>query len=393
MDGLTTAIPLLHAALTGARRGDYEHIAEARRSFGFVGVHGEPEVGTTKVVENAIRFAGTGGIRVDLDIDTDEDGVAQSLARGLARQVLGTDALSQMAAPDLLPAWAQQRFVDLTERVGRPVAQLGFDTEADPVPISAVMEAIAAVYEHEHRRPVLWIDSLQAPLVVSRHQVDVDALLWNVRATHQQIEMPVIVSSSRAASRVAHGKSRAFYGDGAWVTLGRPGLDVWQEVGRSLDPEPTATWIRQMAEITHAHPQSMLLALALRVTLPESWSPLELWQFMLSLDAGHTARAMQHARSLHRLGGDLFAGLSRGIGPYEGARTKAAQMERQRAVRRLHEGGLITQPRPRAWEITNPLLAGRLRGQMPLTSSEAGPFEVPDEEDPPAKAFRSDESD
>jgi len=282
---------------------------------------------------------------------------------------------------------AQRAFVQYAERIGRPVAHAGVDRDADPVTITAALDAIAEVYRNAENPPTLWVDTLQAPMVVSRHQVDVNDLLWNVRAIRHQIELPVIVSGSRVASKVAHNPDGAFYGDGAWVTLSRPGTDVWVEVARVLNPAPSPGWVRQLADITHGHPQATLLALALSTTLGTGRSSLELWQAMLSLDAGHTARAMQHARSLHRLGGDMLSNLAHGLGPYEGARTKAAQMERQRAVRGLHEGGLITQPRPRAWEITNPLVAGRLRGQTPLVSAEAGPILVADDGDPLLRAL------
>lgn len=379
MDGLTRSIPHLHAALSAARQRDYAHIDDALRRFGVTGVHGEPEVGTTTVIETAIRASHQDSIRVDLYTATDEHTVAWAMAHGLARTVMGRDALSQMAAPDLQPTWAQQAYVKLAEQVGQRTARFAVgDGRSDIVGITEVLDGIATVFEQAAMPPVLWIDHLQAPLVISRHQVDVDHLLWNLRGLQQKVELPIIISGSRTSTAIAYGETGAFHGDGVWVTLGRPGLDVWGQVAVSLgELAPSPSWVTHMAEITHSHPQSMLLALALCTELPQRGrTPLELWQFMLSLDAGHTARAMQHARSLHRLGGDVLEGVAKGMRPYGGARTKSEQMERTRAVKRLHEGGLITQPRPRAWEVTNPLLAGRLRGEFPLTSGDARPFEV-----------------
>jgi hypothetical protein len=371
----------LHAALTAARHREHAHIDDALRRFGITGVHGEPEVGTTTVIENAIRVSTQDSIRVDLEIATDERTVALTMARELARIIMGRSALSQMAAGDIAPTSAQRAYVDFAERVGRRVATFAvMEGRSEIVEVTEVLDAIAAVTAQAVNPPVLWIDHLQAPLVAARHQVDVNDLLWNVRGVQQRLELPIIISGSRASSAVAYGEKSAFHGDGLWITLGRPDVEAWRHTARSLDEKaPSPSWVTQMAEITAGHPQSMLLALALSVELPDhARTPLELWQLMLSLDAGHVARAMQHARTLHRLGGDIFEAIARGTRPYEGARTKSEQMERQRGVKRLHEAGLITQPRPRTWEVTNPLVAGRLRGELPLTSGEARPYEVAD---------------
>lgn len=378
MAGLTTTIPRLHEALTVARRSDVVHVDDALRRFGVTGIHGEPEVGITAVVEGALRLNGQTSIRVDLDTATDERGVAWALVHGLARVMIGPAAVAEMLRADVASTDVQRAYLGFTEQVGRSVAAFALDEDASAVEISEALDAIAAATEQMVDPPVLWIDHLQAPLVTARHQVDVNDLLWNVRGVHQRLELPIIVSGSRAASEVAHGAHGAFFGDGVWVTLGRPGVDAWQRVARSLgDRAPSPSWVNQFADITAGHPQAMLLALALSVEFPDHAStPLGLWQLMLSLDAGHVARAMQHARTLHRLGGDLLVAIARGGRPYEGAQGKAAQMERQRGVKRLHQAGLITQPRPRAWHVTNPLLAGRLGGQLSLTSRDAGFVEV-----------------
>ncbi len=385
MVGLTTSIPPLHEALTAARRQEHATIDDALGRFGMTGVHGEPEVGVTTVIADAIRFGGYDSIRVDLEAATDQRSVAWSMAYGLARAVMGRSALGQMIARDIAPTWARHAYVDFAKTVGPRIAAFVLDEGRSPVvDVAEVLRAIATVTEQRVDPPVLWIDHLQAPLVGARHQVDVNDLLWNVRDAHQALELPIIVSGSRASSSVAHGEKAAFHGDGTWVSLTRPDLGVWQRTAGSLgDSAPPPAWVAQMVDITAGHPQSMLLALALSVEVP-AWArtPLELWQAMLSLDAGHIARAMQHARTLHRLGADILSAVAGGIGPYEGATTKSGQMERQRAVRRLHVSGLITQPRPRIWEITNPLLAGRLRGAMPRTPGEARPPEASADEPP-----------
>jgi hypothetical protein len=129
-------------------------------------------------------------------------------------------------------------------------------------------------------------------------------------------------------------------------------------------------WLRDLTEMTEQHPATTLLALALRATGKAASSPLALWQDMLPLDDGHTGRAVQHARSLHRLGGRILEQIAHGIGPYEDAARGSVQ-DINRAVRRLHQAGLIFQPKPRTWDVTNPLVAARLRGALPLTGRDA----------------------
>jgi hypothetical protein len=361
MVGLIGSIPALHDALSGARHNDLARVDEGLRGFGVTGVHGEPEVGVTSVVAGAIGRRSC--IRVDLDGAASEGDVAAMLARGLAQTLIGRRDFSLLAAPAVAPTSVHRAYIDFAERAGERVAAFAVaDRPTDVIDVSEVLDAIERVHRGNADSPILWIDHLQAPLLTPRHPVDVDALLWNVRSLHQRTGLPVVLSGSMAATRIAYGSQGAFYGDGIWVTLGRPGMDVWLDVARApLGNPPPPGWVAEMADITHGHPATMLLALALRDELPQfARTPVELWQLMLALDDGLVARAVQHARSLHRLGSVVLERIAHGARPYEGARTKAEQNDRNRALRRLYEGGLITQPGPRSWEVTNPLLAGRV---------------------------------
>jgi hypothetical protein len=332
------------------------------------------------VIDIALRRSGQRSLRLDLDGVAGEHEAASLLARELARAVMGRQTLSLLAAPSLAPAAARRERIAFAEQVGARVAALAVEDEpVDGVSVTEVLDAVAKVYEQAAAPAVLWIDHLQAPALTSRHPLDVDALLWNVRSLHQRIELPIILSGSKAVTQIAYGRHGAFYGDGVWVTLTRPGLDAWHEVAAALpDGGPPPRWVSEMADITHRHPATMLLALAVSDEIPDhARTPLDLWQLLLALDDGLVGRALQHARSLHRLGGLVLQRIADGVGPYEGARTKAEQNDRSRATRRLYEGGLITQPRKRAWEVTNPLLAGRLRRDLPLTPADAMPVEAP----------------
>ena len=380
MVGIDQPIPRLQEALSQARDNDVARIDLALRSEGVTGVHGEAEVGITSMIDTALGLSGRDAIRVDLNGVTSEDDVAWLMARGIARCELGAAAFSQMTLPEALrPISANQQFLHFAERAGTHVAELArSEQQVQGVGVRAVLDAMVNMYQRTTTPPLLWIDHLQAPSLMSRHPVDVDALLWNVRAMQQQLDAPIILSGHRTATPTAFGPSGAFHGDGQWVTLGRPGLDVWGTVGASLESAaPPPNWIKDMAAITHGHPATMLMAMAMYVAMQDlAPTALTLWQLMLSLDDGHTARAVQHARTLHRLGGHVLQQIARSVGPYEDAATDNRRKDINRAVKRLHEAGLITQPRPRAWELTNPLVAGRLRGQVPQSVAEAWPADA-----------------
>lgn len=375
MEGLTAFIPHLKAALTEARQPDLARIQQGLQQFGLMGVHGEAEVGTTSVVEAALRASQQPHIRIDLDGATGDDDVAWLLARGIARIELGPAGFSLMHTPEALrPTSARKAFIAFAEKVGERVAALAIaERPTADVDILEILDAYERAFHGRVLPPALWVDHLQAPALTPRHPLDVDRLLWNIRAFAQRAELPIILSGNKAATPIAFGPSRAFHGDGVWITLGRPGLDAWRSVAESLDERaPAGAWVEEMAEITHSHPATMLLALSLYAEMPErARRPLDLWQLMLVLDDGHTGRLMQHARSLHRLGGQIVEQIATGNGPYTAAKDANAVKEIHRAVRRLHEAGIITQPRPRAWEVANPLVAARLRRNLPLTTREA----------------------
>jgi hypothetical protein len=75
--------------------------------------------------------------------------------------------------------------------------------------------------------------------------------------------------------------------------------------------------------------------------------------------------------------------IAHGAGPYT-SREGASIQEIHRAVRRLHEAGLITQPAERQWEVTNPLVAARLRSNLPLMTRDAVGVVAIDRYEPPA---------
>jgi hypothetical protein len=370
---LTESIPLAHAGLTAGRGRDRERIVHALQEADVVGVHGEPEVGVTRVTTDALRQQPRAVIRVDLDGVSDDRDIAWLLARGLARALVPAADFSLLHGPiGLQPTSTRSAVLHLRSELGDAIAELaqGDSPPASTVTSGDVLAALERLVADEALPLVLWIDHLQTPGLTPRHPVDARQLLWDVRAVHQRTDLQVVVSCNGAATELAAGRESAFHGDGLWVTVGRPGTDAWQHVVEALRLEVGAEWVRDLGEITQQHPLTTLLALALRATRQEPVSALALWQAMLPMDDGHTARAVQHARTLHRLGARILTQIAHGMGPYQDP-AGATTQDIHRAVRRLHQAGLIFQPAPRAWAVTNPLVAGRLRGPMPLTGRDA----------------------
>jgi hypothetical protein len=381
MVALSQTIPRLQAELSSARTGDLARIDEGLRRFGLTGVQGEAEVGKTSLIANAIQRSGQASIRVDLDGASSDSDIAWLLARGLAACKVGPANMSLLRAPESLqPLSAQRAFVDFADKVGQRVAELAFaDAPSGDVGISETLSAFRTLYEEAAIPPVLWIDHLEAPSLTPRHPVDVAALLWNVRALQQRMELPIVLSGHRTATPAAYDAAGAFHGDGVWVTVVRPSVDAWLSVAGSFGKgAPTATWISETFEYARGHPATMLLAFSLFAELG-SRPARDLWALMLSLDDGHLNRALLHARTLHRLGGQVFMQVARELGPYSEPHVPIKEIHR--AIQRLHEAGLITQPRPRAWEATNPLIGERLRRGLWGEPRQTDGAEWPDAED------------
>src|SRR3712207_2877491 len=143
MAELTAIIPRLKQALSDARAPDLARVDEGLLQFGITGVHGEPEVGTTSVVETAIRRSGQLSIRVDLDSASSEADVAWLIARGLAQTVMGGQALSLLVgAPGIAPTSTRRAFVNFRDRVGQRVAELAINER--PITGISVAEALDA---------------------------------------------------------------------------------------------------------------------------------------------------------------------------------------------------------------------------------------------------------
>ncbi|MDA0184913.1 hypothetical protein OJ997_31710 [Solirubrobacter phytolaccae] len=368
---LTTNLPRLRTALTAARTNDVERVKQALRESDVVAVAGEAEVGISTVLMHATRDEQA--IVIDLRAATGDAHVAWMVARGLARRSLGAEELSRVSRPASEQSnKSRQAFARLTQELGRDAAALAV---SGPPAMSRSGIATRELLEglpSSSSGPILWIDHLQAPGLTPRHPLDASELLWSVRSAQQRGKVRVLVSGHTTSMTAAFDESSAFFGDGVWITLGRPDAGVWQGVAREALPvgeTAELSWYLEMAELAEAHPPTMLLALGLYADAADHVPALEMWQYMLSLDDGLASRAVLHARTLHRLGGRALLQIADGRGPYRDAAGVGPQ-EIQRAVTRLHQAGLLTQPARGIWRLTNPLLAGRLQYDPWLRANE-----------------------
>lgn len=154
----------------------------------------------------------------------------------------------------------------------------------------------------------------------------------------------------------------AFHQQGQWLSLDTPGPSIWREVAGQLGV--SRRMARELAVLTGGHPQTMLLALVTLKLANGGWPsrPEDVLEELAAHDDGLAARAVQHARSLHRLGGQVLIQIACAQQPYGAAqRGRATPQEMiSKVLARLRLAGLLR--RTDRWAVVNPLVAIRARG-------------------------------
>jgi hypothetical protein len=384
--GLSEAIGLVRRALADAREAEAGQILEALGRSRIVGVIGEADAGKSETVAQALRIGRVEPLLIDLDNAPGEHHVAWLTARAIARNWFGAVDLSLLHGP-LQPARVRQGRLQLERLVGVPLV----DEALREWPSGALSldEALAALDRMSEQADdvVVWIDHLEAPLLTPRHPLDVDALLWSLREISQRRPGLRLAFSCRpGAADLALDPRAAFHQSGTWLSLAAPPPPVWGRVAAGLGMDPRAA--AQLATLTDGHPRTMLLALAERLgaaAVPaRAPAPAEQLRELAMRDDGHAARAMQHARTLHRLGGQVLSQIARGERPYaEAQRGAASTAEIYKVLDRLRLAGLIQRPERARWRLVNPLVAIRLRGTLEEPFGDDDMAE-PDPEPPPA---------
>ncbi len=354
-----------HAALAASRGGEARRIADALMTQSVVGVLGEAEVGKTQTIRQALSTL-DGEVRIiylDLDGAASDEHVGFLLAKQVARILLAGADLSLLTAGALVPTRVEGSRVALAEILGTH----GMEEALREWPSGhygsvAALNGVEALAEQEDL--VLWIDHVEAPRLTPRHPVKVDRLLWGIRELGQRKQrVHVVVSAREGAASQVTGPRAAFHQQGQWMSLDVPTPSMWREVADHLEvPMRTA---QELAVLTQGHPQTMLLALA-TVKLADNRQRSRAEKVLGELaahDDGLAARAFQHARSLHRLGGQVLLQVARAQRPYGAAqRGSATSQEISKVLARLRLAGLLR--RADRWAVVNPLVAIRARGTV-----------------------------
>ena len=360
-----------HAALAGARADEAQRIAEAKREHQIVGVLGEAEVGKTATVRQALRLSEADGNALYLDLDgAAGDGHAGFLlAKQIARTVLGETDFSLLSGGVLLPARVERGRLRLAELLGVE----GLDEALREWPSGHYLStsAFGALEKLVKQRDVtLWIDHVEAPHVTPRHPLNLDGLLWGVRELSQrERRLRVIVSGREALEDEILGPQAAFHQQGRWMSLDVPA--PWVELAAKLGA--LRLLAKPLSNLTGGHPATMLLGL---LHIKETRSPRlphaeHVLRELAARDDGLAARAIQQARTLHRLGGQVLRQIALGQRPYAASqRGSASPQEIRKVLNRLRLAGLLR--RSDGWAIVNPLVSIALRGTV------NGPLNVED---------------
>jgi hypothetical protein len=370
MTSFEELFPVAQRALTQARRAEREELRDALERAGVVRVFGEAGVGKTTLLATAVRRQPV--IAVDLHQVSGPGDVAWLIARGLARHTVGALRVSELEGPARLRSpVARRALIDLQNRLGMQLTDIALadgpvDKDSDDL-LAAAMEAIERVVMDDMPLTA-WIDQVESPGLTPRHPVSARALLWQFRSIRQRSSSLQIVASGRAAAqRLVDDEDGALHGDGIMVRIDRPTDEVWQQVAADLARVAggrgvPARIVVELCALTERHPGTMLLALCERASRESGHRAAEpLIAELANRDDGHTARAAEHARTLHRLGGQVLVEIAHGRKPYRQPGLGSRPQEINRALQRLHAAGLLTNQGHGAWSVTNPLLAIRIR--------------------------------
>lgn len=359
---LIAEIPRVLRALELARLDEANRIAEAVQVDRVVGVLGEAEVGKSETIRQALgpSVPNLSVIQLDLDGVAGEAHAAFLLTKQIALALLGAPGLSTLKVGMLVPAKIEATRVELAELLGVDGLDEALrDWPSGRYPLTRALDAVEGLCE---RRPaILWIDHLEAPTLTPRHPFNVDRFLWGVRELAQRIPNLSVVLSARDAigSRILSPEA-AFHQQGRWLSIDYPPPDAWQKIAAGLGV--SAPIVAELESLTEGHPATMLLCL---LSLMEGGrgDAHETVRSLVAGDAGLAARALQHARSLHRLGGQVMTQVANGEAPYADAQRGASPpQEIRKVLERLRLAGLLRHAK--GWSVVNPLVGMALSGRV-----------------------------
>lgn len=355
------------AALAAARSTEARRIREALRRDRVLGVFGEAEVGKTETILRALAGAGVRVLRLDLRWAAGDAHAGFLLAGEMARTLAPGVELTRLARAGSPPPAVEQARSRLVEILGGGVQEALRRWPSGRYGWASALESLELLAETHD--VLLWVDHLEAPGLSFRHPLNVQQLLWSLSELAQRNEaLRLLVCGREAARPDMDGARAAFAGAGERISLNAPGAAVWRRVAELLGA--SAERAEELSILTGGHPRTMLRAIAAILDEQAQSSAQEVLARLAADDDGLTARALEHARSLHRLGGQVLTQAALGQRPYATAqRGTASTQELSKALKRLRLAGLLRQEE--RWSVVNPLLAMRLRASSAAESPTA----------------------
>lgn len=334
-----------------------------------LGVQGPPQCGKSTFVGRVLdRFDAREGfavVRLDLDGAYDETVVRWRWAQGLVRAFVGPVIFSHLVAIDQAtwPASTRAARVDVLREFGALAACALSPSPAAAEELVSRELAVATEKLAEERAVIVAVDHLDAPKLTPRPPVDVEQLLWTLRAAMQRTaSMQIVLATRSSVTESAAGPDAAFAGDGTWVQIGHPGLAEWRKAAAHAEIADAA-FVDLAVRLTGGHAPAMARVLGRwRTDGPSARAAFDDAADDADLLA---ARYLEHARAVHRYGGQLLLAIARGLKPHSDQAGYLSSREVSRALPKLGVAGLIVRNKGR-WELADPLVAHVLAGKDPL---------------------------
>lgn len=374
---LVDEVSRIRKALEYARLGEANRVAEAIQTNRVVGVLGEAEVGKSETIRQAIGSSSPNLsiFRLDLDAAASDEHAAFLLAKAIASTLLGPAAFSTLKGGVLVPAAIESRRVELANLLGvLGLEEALRDWPSGRFPLRASLAALEAVARRQ--TSIFWVDHLEAPTLTPRHPFDLDKFLWAIREMTQRLPaLSVLLSGREAIEGRILGSEAAFHQQGQWLSLDCPPSEAWQKLAAGFGVPSAA--VADLEAQTGRHPATMMLALLKMSEEDPQRGAHEVLRELAASDTGLAARAMQHARSLHRLGGQVLVQVAQGTRPYAAAqRGRSPQQEITKVLGRLRLAGLLRHDE--RWSLVNPLVGIGIRGQVALVPPQDWELDDPE---------------
>jgi hypothetical protein len=350
------------AALASVRSAEAREIRAAVELYQVLGIFGEAEVGKTQTIEQALAGGALRVLRLDLRWAASEEHAGFLLAGEMARALVPGLELARLAHGGRLPASVQQARTRLVQTLGGGLQEAMRRWPSGRYGWPEALKSLQLLSRSED--VLLWVDHLEAPGLSFRHPLKLGSLLFSLRELAGQGRSLRLLLSGREAARVeVDGGSRSpFSGVGARLSIGPPSADAWRKVAELL--QASGARAQELTALTDGHPRTMLLALQAIAREGCPAAAEELLSALAARDEGLALRAMEHARSLHRLGGQALTQAALGQRPYAGAqRGTTTTQDLSKALKRLRLAGLLRHED--RWSVVNPLLAMRLQAASP----------------------------